>query len=336
MTRLVLLIRRHPRKALVVAVLAGLAVWLRCGSLPPGLLELAAPQTIVVVDRHGERLFEARSPLGERGDTLAVNALPPALVHATIAAEDIRFYRHPGVDPIAIVRALWHDARAGAVVEGGSTISQQVVKMLVARQNGGKPARGWRAKFREAVLALRLEHQLRKQDILALYLNLAPYGNQIAGAQRASHAYFGRDVSALTPAEAAFLAALPQQPTRYNPWRDPSRARARQQRILTTMSARGWLSAPELNAARAERLALSRDTSPLVAPHFVARVIANAAPAGTPKPRRIETTLDAGLQRTVQGIIAAERDSLDAHHAALHDPHPLRVRRAPLPPQPGQ
>ena len=82
------------------------------------------------------------------------------------------------------------------------------------------------------------------------------------------------------------------------------------------MNARGWLSGPELNAARAERLALSRDTTPLVAPHFVARVIADAAPVGAPKPRRIETTLDAGLQRTVQGIIAAERASLDAHHAA--------------------
>ena len=121
-----------------------------------------------------------------------------------------------GVDPVAVVRALWRNVRARRVVEGGSTITQQVAELLLRRQ-GQAPARRFGAKLREAVIALRLEHRLSKDEILALYLSLAPYGNQITGAARASQAYFGRTVAELTVAESAYLAALPQQPTRFNP-----------------------------------------------------------------------------------------------------------------------
>src|SRR5262249_43971171 len=161
------------------------------------------------------------------------------------------------------------DLRARHVVEGGSTITQQVAKLLIARQAPrGQAPHGWLAKLHEGVVALRLEHRLSKNDILALYLNLAPYGNQIEGAERASRAYFGRSGASVTPAEAAFLAALPQRPTRFNPWRDPTRVRSRQQRILSTMSARHWLSAGDYDTARAEPLILSHETQALIAPHF--------------------------------------------------------------------
>src|SRR6185436_15673393 len=106
------------------------------------------------------------------------------------------------------------------------------------------------------IVALRLEHRLTKADILALYVNLAPYGNQIEGAERASLAYFGRSARDLTPAEAAFIAALPQQPTRYNPWKNPTAANRRQMRILDRMRLRGWLTAQEYRIATTERLAL--------------------------------------------------------------------------------
>src|SRR5690606_16864622 len=149
--------------------------------------------------------------------------------------------------------------------------------------------------------------------ILALYVNLAPYGNQIQGAARAARAYFGRDVATLTAAEAAYLAALPQQPSRVNPWRSPERARPRQRHIVSVMAARGWLGPDEAAAARQETLRFARDTSPMLAPHFVERVLQTA---GNGRPRRIETTLDARLQRTVHGIIAAERATLERHHAA--------------------
>lgn len=305
--------RRHVRlPALALsAFLLITAGWVRLGPLPAGLLDPTTARSVIVTDRHGEPLYEVRTANGLRGDWLDTDRVPDLLARATLAAEDERFYRHPGIDPIAIVRAAWRNVRAGAIDEGGSTISQQVVKLLLAQLNG-QPARGWRAKAYEALLALRLEHRLPKRDILALYLNLAPYGNQIQGAARASRAYFGRDVSSLTAAEAAFLAALPQQPSRFNPWRNSNRATGRQHRILATMRSRGWLSADDLTIARAERLALTREQQAFLAPHFVERVMETPAAAGA---QRVRTTLDAALLRTVQGIIGAQRAALDRHHA---------------------
>ena len=176
------------RSAAAVALL----VWMRAGPLPSGLLETGQHRSTTVFDRNGEVLYESRSSDGIRAVWLEERALPANLVSATIAAEDRRFYRHAGVDPMAIVRAAWRNLREGAVVEGGSTITQQVAKLLVARQNAGRQARGLSAKIREAIIALRLEHRLSKREILTLYLNLAPYGNQIQGAERASRAYSDR------------------------------------------------------------------------------------------------------------------------------------------------
>ncbi|OYW01601.1 MAG: hypothetical protein B7X11_03975, partial [Acidobacteria bacterium 37-65-4] len=231
---------------------------------------------------------------------------------ATIAAEDVRFRRHIGVDPIAIVRAAWRDIRARRIVEGGSTITQQVAELLL-RQQAGTRARGWWTKAREAVIALRLEHRLTKDEILARYLSLAPYGNQITGAARASQAYFGRPLASLTVAETTFLAALPQQPTRFNPWRRPDAARARQRRIIAEMASRKFITAEAAGVATREHISLEREEGGTLAPHFVQRVLANTD--RTAGDRRIETTLDAELQRTVTGIIRANRDSLTAHFA---------------------
>jgi penicillin-binding protein 1C len=296
------------------------AVWLRIGPLPAGLLDESAHPSTVVVDRYGERLYEARSAAGTRADRMSAEALPQPLVLATLAAEDARFRSHLGVDPLAIARAAWSNFRTGRVGQGGSTITQQVAKLLLARQLGAVPRRTIWAKWREAVIALRLEHRLTKDEILALYLNLAPYGNQIEGAQRAARAYFGRSADSLTPAEAAFLAALPQQPSRYNPWRDSKTARARQTRILRAMRERGWLSGPDYETARQERLTFGQETGSATAPHFVERVLAESRAAWAvnrqpERPRRIESTLDATLQRQIQGIIAAHRSVLDRHHA---------------------
>ena len=214
------LLRRRLFWALAAFVVA--LVWLRCGPLPAHLFDARAVRagaSTTVVDRHGEVLFESRSPAGTRGDELGPDAIPALVASATLAAEDARFYSHPGMDPIATTRALWRNVRAGRIVEGGSTITQQVAKLLIARAEG--PAgRGWRGKAREAVIAVRLEHRYTKRQILAMYLNLAPYGNQITGVERASRAYFGRPAATLTAAEAAYLAALPQQPSRFNPWKD--------------------------------------------------------------------------------------------------------------------
>ena len=300
------------KRTWVVVALVSLAVWVRCGPLPAGLLDDPVIVSRTVLDRHGDVLYESRSSLGTRSGRIDASALPATLAQATLAAEDHRFYGHWGVDPAALVRATWRNVRAGRVVEGGSTITQQVAELLLARRAGGKRSRGWFAKLSETVVALRLEHRFSKEEILALYLNLAPYGNQIEGAERAAQAYFGRDAASLTPAEAAYLAALPQQPTRFNPWKHPTAAFARQRRILDRMRMEDWIGAEAYRVARRERVAVRRETRSTVAPHFVERVL-NACDECEAK---IHTTIDARLQRTIQGIIAAKRMDLDVHHAA--------------------
>lgn len=323
--------RRRVVVAAVVVTLIGGIAWLRCGPLPDGLIDEPMQRSTIVRDRHGVVLYEARAWDGTRGTRLVGAALPDHLVHATIAAEDHRFRAHPGVDPIAIVRAAVRNVWAGHTVEGGSTITQQTVKLLLAAQADGPRARGWGAKLYEAVLALRLEHRLTKADILALYLNTASYGNQLAGAERASYAYFGCPSSLLTPAQAAFLAALPQRPSRFNPYNDARVAQARQRRIIERMRTLGYLSDAEAGHALAERLRLSRETPAFRAPHFVEMVIAQATPgasgvsgvsgtSGVSRPSELTTTLDAELQAEVQGIITRERASLDrigAHNVAV-------------------
>jgi len=307
--------RRQLILGAVAAVIVALT-WLRLGPLPAGLLSIRHPESIELLSRDGEPLYEARAGDGSRASWLDDDRLPPTLVDATIAAEDRRFWNHPGVDPVAILRATLRDVRRRRFAEGGSTITQQVAKLLLARSEATAGRRGLIAKLRETVTAVRLEHRLSKRQIIALYLNLAPYGNQLTGAQRAARAYFDRDATLLTPAQAAFLAALPQRPSSFNPYRDANKALPRQQRILVQMALLGRLTPDQVGAALRERLDVNRATPPFMAPHFVDRVL---AAAGAAPPRQIVTTLDASLQRDVLGIIRAERAALDriaAHNVA--------------------
>jgi penicillin-binding protein 1C len=321
--------RRQERvvAAVLLTTIIGVVAWLRCGPLPDGLLDGPAVRSTVVRDRNGVILHEARADDGTRQVRLEADALPDLLVKATLAAEDHRFRRHPGVDPFAIARAAAHNVGSG-LREGGSTITQQTVKLLMARRAPEKArarARSWSAKIEEAIIALRLEHRLTKPEILALYLNAASYGNQLAGAERASRAYFGASASMLTPAQAAFLAALPHRPSTFNPYRDPRGAQARQKRIIGRMRDLGFLSPGDATIALGERLRLSREPSSFIAPHFVEMVLNGSidhrsTAAGGARPEVIDTTLDANLQRDVQGIIQRERAALDkagAHNVAV-------------------
>ena len=301
---------RRPIAAIVAFAVLG-AAWLHLGPLPAGLLDEPTPST-TVVDRTGVPLYEARSGDGTRGVKLTADTLPPLLVAATVAAEDRRFWSHPGVDPIAIVRAARTNLVERSVVEGGSTITQQVAKLLLNRKDPQR-SRGWRAKAYEAVLALRLERRFSKREILAMYLNLAAYGNQIAGVERASRAYFGVGAGMLTPAQAAFLSGLPQRPSGFNPYRNRDAAVSRQRAVLRRMEAAGTLTTAQVEEARAERLNIARQVSPFLAPHFVEMVLAD--PAAT-RAERIETTLDAQLQADVVGVIESHREALRRHGAS--------------------
>ena len=303
--------RRALAAAVLLAAAAGAA---RYWPLPAALLDRATAPSTRVMDRRGELLYEARSDDGLRGDLIDARALPPHVVAATLAAEDHRFRRHPGLDPIAIARAVWANARGRG--EGGSTITQQVARLLLDREAGAQRSRGIASKVREALLAWRLEGHRSKDEILSLYLTFAPYGNQIAGIRRASVAYFGVEPAQLTAAQAAYLAALPQQPSRLNPRVDAGRAVARAQWILRRMARYDALDPRQLEAALAERMTLAPQQSPFRAPHFVQMVLASRRERAS----RIVTTIDARLQRDVEGIVAAHRPLLDeigARHAAV-------------------
>ena len=304
--------RRHFwRGAAAAGLTIALGIWIRCGPIPADLLKDAAAPSTTIVDRDGRPLYEALSANGARLQQIDPAALPATLVAATVAAEDRRFWSHPGVDPLGWARALWHDIEERRIVEGGSTISQQVAKLLLLR-HAPAARHSILSKAREIVLALRLEHRHSKPEMLAMYLNLASYGNQASGAARASLLYFGVPPSMLTPAQAALLAGLPQRPSAFNPWKSTRAATSRQRDVLRRMRASGALTQEQLTAALNERLSLERSHAPFLAPHFAEMVLADM-PA--PRPSRIQTTIDLGLQRDVEGIISSQRDALDAHGA---------------------
>ena len=178
----------------------------------------------------------------------------------------------PRFDPVAVARAVVADARAGSVVQGGSTITQQLVKVRRATARGGLADRGIAEKARQALYAVRLEHRFTKVEILSSYLAEAPYGGAVVGADAAAQAYFGISPSQLTWAQAAYLAALPQRPSRFDPRRNPTAALTRQRWILGRLRRAGAISRREEVAARNETITLSASLPTPIAPHFVRAV----------------------------------------------------------------
>ena len=177
--------------------------------------------------------------------------ISPWLVRATVAIEDRRFYSHDGVDPEGIARALWRDVKAGRVVEGGSTITQQLVRNLYISNE-----RTVERKVTEACLAVKLEGEQSKEWILAQYLNSVFYGNFAYGAEAAARTYFSRSARALTLPQAALLAGLTQAPSVYNPLSDATRAIARRNEVLAAMRDQGMITARQHRFASRSRIGL--------------------------------------------------------------------------------
>lgn len=211
-----------------------------------------------------------------------------------LAYEDRRFVSHPGVDVRALLRAGWQAATAGRVVSGGSTLTMQVARLLEDSGTGQ-----WSGKLRQIRLALALERQLTKAEILGLYQVLAPYGGNIEGVRAASLAWFGREPARLTPAQAALLVALPQSPTARRPDRHPGAAAAGRDRVLARALAAGVIDRSTHDAARAEPLPPARLAFPRLAPHLADRLR-----AAHPQRLRLETTLDADLQARLERLAA--------------------------------
>jgi penicillin-binding protein 1A len=173
----------------------------------------------------------------ERRIIIPIYHMPDMLKNAFIAAEDDRFYQHKGINLASILRAFLKNIEAGSIVQGGSTITQQVTKSLFL-----SPEKSYQRKIKEVILAYRIDKTFSKEEILFLYLNQIYLGHGAYGVQAAAENYFGKDVQELTLAECAILAGLPQAPSRYSPFRYPERARTRQAYVLNRMVAEGYIT----------------------------------------------------------------------------------------------
>ncbi|MBF0468942.1 MAG: PBP1A family penicillin-binding protein [Desulfamplus sp.] len=185
----------------------------------------------------------------ERRIVLPLSQMPQDLINAFVAAEDSRFREHVGIDIIGIARAFIKNMQAGSIVQGGSTITQQVTKSFLLT-----PERTYKRKIKEAILAYRIDKTFSKDDILFLYLNQIYLGHGAYGVESAAENYFGKHAKELSLAECSMLAGLPQAPSRYSPFKHPELARQRQIYVLNRMQQEGYISTDEMNQAMAVNL----------------------------------------------------------------------------------
>ncbi|HSD92595.1 MAG TPA: PBP1A family penicillin-binding protein [Methyloceanibacter sp.] len=251
------------------------------------------PPNVTVLAEDGTVLAER----GLRRGHVRLDVLPPYLVQAVLATEDRRFYSHWGIDPVGLIRASYRNAAAGAVVEGGSTITQQLAKNLFLR-----PERTITRKLEEVVYAIWLEQRFSKQEILELYINRVYFGGGTYGVEAASRRYFGRSSRFVTLPQAALLAGLLKAPSRYAPTRSVKAANARVEEVLTNMVEAGYLSEDQAHTASKQPLRLSAkgdDTGYPYAVDWVAELLPEFIGEHN-NDLIVETTIDAGLQRIAQ------------------------------------
>lgn len=244
--------------------------------------------------------------VGTRGDivgtTVRLREMPPHLVNAVIATEDRRFYSHIGVDPWGLLRAVWANVRAGRIVQGGSTITQQLAKNIFLT-----PERSIRRKTQELLLALWLEQQYSKDEILTLYLNRVYFGSGTYGVSAAAHKYFGKSVGALNLSEAAMLAGLLKAPSRYAPTRDLALAQKRANQVLANMVDAGFLTGNGASAASG-RPATVRAGGGAYGVQYYLDWVVDRLPDYIGRPDAdliVETTLDSRLQALAEEKMAA-------------------------------
>ena len=294
---------------LALIVLTGrLAFSLALHLIPlPAALSQPPPASLELTDRHGRTLREI--PHDDRRFThpTRLEQIPEPLIHATLAAEDKRFFHHSGVDSLATLRAAWSLVRHRRIFTGGSTITQQLIKIAEPRP------RTFTTKICEAAQALRLEQLWTKDRILTEYLNRLDYGDLCFGVAAAAEHFFAKPLADLSPAEAALLAGLPQAPTRLNPHRHRDRALRRQHWILGRMHDLGHLDIARFAAALNEPPRLAPAHRPFQAPHFVDLLRQRHRELFTrPASTRLRTSLDLELQRVAEA-------SLRAHLAPLRE-----------------
>src|SRR5215472_1976003 len=309
--------RRAALRAATVVAAAAVALVAIVGAVTPGLGGLQAadrglllqplPSDTLLYDRSGQVVIADLHPPGYQHYELPIDAMGRYLPMATVAIEDASFWNEPGVSPRSMARAALTDARAHAVIEGGSTITQQLVKQRLV---GGDPSLG--RKLREAALALRISTEFSKPQILDMYLDATFYGNTAYGAETAARIYFHRPAAELDLAQAALLAGLPQSPTRLDPLTHWADAKERQREVLDAMVRVHDITPAEAAQASAEDLSppghLFGPVAVDLAPAFVSYVTRElerrfGSDAVLRSGLRVVTSLDWNLQQLGQDAL---------------------------------
>lgn len=247
----------------------------------------------------------------ERRILTPVAEIPERLRRAVIAVEDVRFFEHPGLDYIGMLRAAWTNVRRGGKVEGASTITQQLARSLFLSSE-----RTFDRKVRELILAYKMELVLTKEQILELYLNQIYFGQGAYGVASAAQTYFGKDLSALTIGESAFLAGLPKSPNHYSPFKAYDRAKSRQEHVLARMEEARFITTAEREQAAAEILNFRRPGAEQAAPYFVEYIrqllVAKYGEAMVYKGGlKVVTTLNMEMQKAAEAAFATGLRELD-------------------------
>lgn len=317
----------RPRRKTILIVLAMLvaiplaaftALWFSLPSVE-ALHTRAQPPTTKILDRHGRLLYEIIDPRLGHHTPLRLDQIPLRLQQATIAVEDANFYTNPGVDLAGIARALWINLKGGEALAGGSTITQQLARMLLLDPEE-RTQRTLLRKLRESLLAWQIAQRYSKDEVLALYLNESYYGNLAYGVEAAARAYFGKPASDLDLAECTLLAGLPQSPANYDPFNDPELTKKRQLIVIDLMQRNRFIHEDEALIARQAKLSYAPAQFDIRAPHFVSYVRRWLEQEYGPErvvrgSLIVTTTLDLGLNE-------AGTDIMRAHLRDLAEPAP--------------
>jgi penicillin-binding protein 1A len=297
----------------VLGVLGGFVYW-TVSDLPRvnAIEEYVPAESSKVLSSDGKVLAEFYL---ERRTFVPSYDIPDYVKKAFVAIEDVRFYSHPGVDFIGTLRALVNDLRAGSMVQGGSTITQQLAKMLFL-----KPEKSLIRKIKEAVISLQIEKRYTKDEILGLYLNQTYFGSRAFGVEAASQTYFGKHVQQLTVGEAALLASLPKAPSFYSPFRNPGKAGERRDTVLAIMLKHHFITQKQYQNALREPLPGKPHFRKYEAPYFVELLRQQLEQKYGPKlytaGYKIHTTVDLALQKMAEGAVTRGIEAVEKRRKA--------------------
>ena len=273
-----------------------------------GPLDLGISQTATITARDGTQLAEITDAHTGWRRSVPLDQIAPAMVLATMGAEDRRFLSHQGVDPLGLVRALAQNASSDDVASGASTIEMQLVRNLYFPDERSEQTFSRKAK--EAISAYQLNQRFTKEELINAYLNVVYYGNRAYGVAAAAERYFGKAPADLTLPEAALLAGLPQSPSAFDPLRRYDLAKDRQEHVLDQMVEGGFITREEANDAKVAQLEFADQApAPTVAPHWVDYVTEQTRRRFGPealytKGLRVETTLDPEIQEIAERVIS--------------------------------